>query len=67
LPHSHLICEAFGAVTESPNELFATFAPLVKARSGRPSILTISPWPGAAGTAPAARPMVASPADQLGI
>jgi Fur family ferric uptake transcriptional regulator len=32
--HSHLVCEVCGAVTESPNELFAAFAALVKARYG---------------------------------
>ncbi len=32
--HSHLVCEACGAVTESPNEIFAAFAGLVKARYG---------------------------------
>ncbi len=32
--HSHLVCEVCGAVTESPNELFAAFAGLVKARYG---------------------------------
>ncbi len=32
--HSHLVCEVCGDVTESPNELFAAFASLVKARYG---------------------------------
>lgn len=32
--HSHLVCERCGAVTETPNELFTTFAAEVKARYG---------------------------------
>jgi Fur family ferric uptake transcriptional regulator len=32
--HSHLVCELCGAVTETPNELFAAFASSVKARYG---------------------------------
>jgi len=32
--HTHLVCEVCGAVTESPDELFAAFAGSVKARYG---------------------------------
>jgi len=49
--HSHLVCELCGAVTETPNELFAAFASSVKARYGFSIDPTISPWPDDAGTA----------------
>ena len=32
--HSHLVCERCGAVTETPDELFASFARSVRARYG---------------------------------